>query len=67
MSVLIRKNYFKKWGAFIPWRRTIFVKHLRLVSVVNEHYDRNYTSPNNGFKFHARRGLMNLRAPCFRL
>ena len=25
MSVLIRKNYFifKKWGEFIPWRRTI--------------------------------------------
>ena len=29
---------------------------LRLVSVVSEHYDRNYSSPNNGFKFHARRG-----------
>ena len=50
----------ERWGAFIPWRRTIFVKPLRLVSVVSEHYDRNYSSPNNGFKFHG-------RAPCFRL
>ena len=31
-------------------------KHSRLASVVNEHYDRNYSSPSNGFKFHACRG-----------
>ena len=24
--------------------------------LVNEHYGRNYSSPNNGFKFHARGG-----------
>ena len=30
-------------------------KHSRLVSVVSEHYDTNYSSPKSGFKFHARR------------
>ena len=52
MSVLIRKNYFKKQGASIPWRETIFVKILKTVFCrqLNKHYDRNYSSPNNGFK-----------------
>ena len=42
LSVLIRKNYLKEWGAFIPWRRTIFVKILKTVFYrqLNAHNDR---------------------------
>ena len=45
VSVLIRKNYFKKLGALVSVytlaKNNLCKKHLRLVSVVSEHCDRN--------------------------
>ena len=56
MSVLIRKKTTSKRGERLYLGvQQRFVKTIK-TTVVNENYGRNYSSLNNGFKCHARRG-----------